>query len=504
LTALLGVDLGTTAVKCALLSETGELLGSASREYQLLTPDPRTVEVDAETYWTAFTTATAEALDQAGVPAADIVALSFSAQGETLIPCDDRGAALRRAIVWLDNRAGREAEELKLRFDQQAAYCITGQVEMLPTWPAAKLLWLRRHEPSVFEQTDRFLLLEDYFIQRLTGLPVTEGSLVCSSYYWDISTKLWWADMLDYLEVGADRLPSIAESGTAIGTILPDVASALGLSPHTVVVSGGLDQACGALGVGNTTPNILSENTGAALAICVTSDGVTLDPAQQMPCHYHAIPDTYMLHTFSSGGIALRWFRDFLRGENALSQGRSEVNYELLSNLAAPIPPGSDGLLALPHLQGALAPEPNPLARGVFFGFGLTHTWGHFARAVLEGVCFAVRQNIEAVSRMGVDVAEIRALGGGARSPVWKQIEADVTGLPVSVTTDHEAASRGAAMLAGIGAGVFAHIDDAVRAMVSFDRTFEPNPASRDAYDEAYAAYRQLFRLGKPLFERYR
>jgi len=253
--------------------------------------------------------------------------------------------------------------------------------------------------------------------------------------------------------------------------------------------------------VGNIRPGIFSENTGAALAICATVSQPTLDPNNQMPCHYHGVPDLYMLHTFTSGGIVLRWFRDeFAQMEKAEAQASGLDAYDLMGAEAARVPPGCEGLVMLPHLQGAMAPEANPKAKGVFFGFTLRHGRSHFIRAIMEAVGFIVRRNIEVIEGLGVPVNEIRALGGGARSRLWKQIEADITRRPVVTTTNEEAATLGAAILAGKAVGLYASIEEAVTQMVQIKERFEPNPENFALYEKAYRTYVQLYNRLCPLF----
>ena len=272
-------------------------------------------------------------------------------------------------------------------------------------------------------------MIEDYFIHRLTGKYACEGSLICSTVYWDINTRRWWPEMLRRLKIGEDRLPEIRESGEPVGPVLPAPARELGLDPGTIVCTGALDQAAGAIGVGNIRPGVFSENTGAALAICATVDHPVLDPKGRMPCHYHGIPGTYMCHTFTTGGMVLKWYRDtFCQPEIQVGAQAGVDPYELLGQEAARVPPGAEGLVMLPHLQGAMAPEANPKARGVLYGITLRHTKAHFARAIMEAIACIVRRNIEVVEELGIRVSEIRGLGGGARSAVWNQIKADLTG----------------------------------------------------------------------------
>jgi len=499
---LLGIDVGTSAIKGGIHRLDGSVLATASVEYQLLSPGPGRVEVAVSTYWAAFTSVVHTLLRTCGDDRRWISSIGISAQGETLLVVDVEGQPLRDAIVWLDNRANEESSELDSHFSPEVVYGVTGQPGMLPTWPAAKILWLAHHEPKLFAGVHKFLLLEDYFIARLTGHYVCEGSMVTSTCYWDFRQKRWWPEMLDALGVAEDQLPALVEPGTAIGKILPAVARELGLSEETVVCTGALDQACGAIGVGNVRPGILSENTGTAVALCATLDGPRLDPELRMPCHYHGIPDTYMFHTFTSGGLALKWFRDeFYRTELASAHAAGVDVYDLMGQEAASVSAGSNGLVVLPHLQGAMAPDANPTARGALIGLTLEHGRGHVARAILESVAFVIRRNVEVLEELGVEVESIRASGGGARSRLWKQIEADVTKRPVVITEQSDAATLGACILAGAGVGLYGSIAEAAEAMVNMTDIFEPAAENSARYDDSYAEYREAADALAPLFK---
>jgi sugar (pentulose or hexulose) kinase len=491
---ILSVDLGTTAIKVALFDGEGRPLGSSTQEYVLLTPSTLAVELPVETYWQAFRKGVAALLEATAVAPALIRGLGISAQGETLIFADRDGTPLRNAIVWLDNRAQREADGLNREFPEAETYRVTGQVSIVPTWPAAKVLWVKENEPAVFAAAAKIVLLEDWFIHRLSGRWVCEGSLICSTAYWDIGTRRWWPDMLRRLGIGEDRLPEIRESGEPVGPLLPEVARELGLSPGTVVCTGALDQAAGAIGVGNIAPGFFSENTGAALAICATVDRPFLDPGRRMPCHYHGMPGTYMAHTFTTGGIVLKWYRDMFCQEEMRVGALSGIDpYDLLGREAERIAPGADGLVLLPHLQGAMAPEANPRARGVLYGITLRHTKAHVARAILESIACIVRRNIEVIEGLGIPVKEIRVLGGGARSAVWNQIKADVTGRTVLTMENTEAACLGAAVLAGMGVGVYPSLAQACATMVKVKSRHEPDTARASVYSGLYESYVGLF-----------
>jgi sugar (pentulose or hexulose) kinase len=500
--SILAFDLGTTALKCALHDLNGNVIAQASEEYQLITPDAVSVEMEVETYWQAFKSTVAKVLKDSGVNPTEIKAMGVSAQGETLILVDRDGKPLRRAIIWLDNRAQKESEMLGDTFGHRHAYEITGQVKLVPTWPASKILWIKNHEPQIFEKTAKFLLIEDYFLYLLTGEYVTEGSLVTSTCYWNFRTRGWWSEMLEKLGISEKQLPQYRESGEPVGKLRPEIAAELGLSQNTVACTGALDQACGAIGVGNIKPGIFSENTGAALAICATVNQPIIDPGDQMPCHYHGIPGLYMLHTFTSGGIVMRWFRDeFSPMEMQVGKSSGMDAYDLMGLEAAKVAAGCEGLVMLPHLQGAMAPEANSKASGVFYGFTLRHGRNHFTRAIMESVGFIVRRNIEVIEGLGVPVNEIRALGGGARSRIWKQMEADIVGRPVLTTTNEEAATLGAAILAGKAVGIYSSVEEAAGNMIQIKERFEPNPSNRAVYDETFGTYVKLYNALCPLFE---
>jgi len=500
---ILAVDLGTTAIKVILFGIDGQVIADSTQEYQLLTPNELSVELEVETYWQAFKQGVTEVLKKSKVDPVKIDSLGISAQGETLILVDEKGVPLDNAVVWLDNRAQEEVKELTEIFGNEETYKITGQVKIVPTWPAAKLLWYRKNKPYIFNRTAKFLLIEDYFIYRLTGRYLCEASLICSTLYWDITKKIWWKEMLDYLGIKESQLPEICESGEVAGPLLPNIAKELGLSLKTIVATGALDQACGAIGVGNIIPGVVSETTGAGFDIHATIDKPTFDEKMRMPCHYHGMPDTYMLHTFTTGGIVLKWFREnFCASEIDLATLLHEDSYSLLDKEAENVPPGCNGLVMLPHLQGAMAPEANPKAKGVFYGFTLHHDKPSFIRSIMEAVAFMLKRNIDVLEDMGLDVKEIRSLGGGSKSPLWTQIKADVTQIPVYTMENGEAACLGAAILAGKATGIYSSIKGAVETMVRVKDRIEPQINNADIYRKSYSRYVGLYNSLLNMFEK--
>lgn len=501
---LLGLDVGTTSVKAGLFDAAGRQVAAAGREYRLAHPAPDHVEIDPETWWTAAVAAVRATLATPGVDRARIAALAVSSQGETEAAVDAAGRALGPALVWLDNRATVEARELEDRFGNALVYERTGVPEVNPTWTAAKLLWWRRHEPGLFRDAARFVLVEDFMLQRLTGRFVTDGGVQCTTMLLDIRAGGWWAPMLEAVGVGPERLPEIAAPGTIVGELTTAAAEALGLPAGLSVVAGGMDQGAGAVGVGNIGGGMISESTGGALTIQAAVDHHGGDPARRTPVYIHSAPGTFLYcPVCPTGGMTLTWFRDQFAApeiERAAREGRS--SYDLLTDLAATVPPGCEGLTMLPHLAGAFSPEYEPAARGVFAGFTLAHTRGHFVRAILEAVAFMLRRNLELLAHAGASVTEIRSHGGGARSPLWNQIKADVCGLPIVTLEGEDAAVRGDAMLAGVAVGAFRDLAAAEGAFVAIRARFEPDLAAHAAYNDAYDRYVGLFDALRPEFER--
>lgn len=500
---ILGIDIGTTSLKTAVYDHQGNRIASALTEYSLLTPKTNFVEVPCNVYMESVKKCMDQLAQQDGLDTRDITVVGFSVQGETLCLLDEESQPLMNAVVWMDNRAVEQAEKMRSAFGDKKCYEITGQVSFEACWPACKLLWIKENTPEIFDRTRHFLLLEDYIIYLLTGKYVAEGSLLTSTEYWNIKTKTYWKEMLDFIGVKEEYLPEIRESGEVVGTILPEMAEYLGISPEAVVTTGCLDQVAGAIGVGNIRPGIFSENIGAALAICVPTKELVYDPNQNMPVHYFAVPDTYMMHTFTTGGMCLRWFRDAFCDNELITQKLTGIDaYDLIGKEVETTPPGADGLIMLPHLQGSMAPDVNLNAKGVFYGATLLHGKAHFERSIMESLGYLISRNIEAIDDMGLEITEIRTMGGGSKSDVWNQIKADITGKTLNVTySAQDTACLGAAILAGKAVGVFESIEAAVDSMVRIKRTFTPNPDNKAVYEKQYKKFKMLFNALTELFE---
>ena len=462
----LGLDVGTTSLKAAIFDETGKRLGFRSVDYTLDT-DPETgyIEFDAESYITMCKTVIAELSAECGKPDA----LSVDTQGETMILVDDAGKPLCPAVVWLDNRAEREAEEVKADFGSKRVYEITGQPEITAGWPACKLLWFRRHRPEIFRKTEKIFLLEDWILYRLSGEFVTEPTIQSSSVYFDINRRVWWREMLDYIGVKESQLPRVARSMERIGEYrgIP-------------VVTGGLDQIAGTVGCGVTDESKISEMTGTIMAICSMTDRVPpYDPESIIPCHLHALEGKYCRILWSStAGMALKWFKNNFA---------ESFSFRELDELAAPIPPGCDGMTVLPYFTGSTMPKYNPDAKATFSGVTLAHTRGHFARAIMESVAYLLREDLEYIGDDAID--EIRVTGGGASSPLWVQMKADVTGKTLRTVSESETACLGCAIFAAVGIGAFPSVPDAANRLVAPNAAYLPSGAD---YSAGYARFQAL------------
>jgi sugar (pentulose or hexulose) kinase len=338
----------------------------------LLTPRAGHEELNADTYTTTFSLAVRRAIQDASISPETLCVLGLSAQGETLLCLDANNEPLRRAIVWMHNRAAAEADQIEQHFGRALIHSTTGQVAMDAIWPASKILWLKRHEPELFARTAKFALLKDYLVQRLTGRLVSEDSLLCSTILWDINTRRYWPEMLDYLGISEQQLPEIAAQGELVGKVSAEASANLGVPAGLPVSVGGLDQACGALGVGNVVPGIFSESTGSALTSVTVVDELRLDPSARVPCFPAAVPGQYMLHNFSTGGMVMRWYRDeFCATEKQIEELCGISAYYLIDKEVQRVEPGCDGLIVVPHLQGSGPPDLDPYARGVIFGLTL-------------------------------------------------------------------------------------------------------------------------------------
>ena len=484
----LGIDVGTTGVKAVLFDGSGTEIGAGLAEYKLETPRPDIVELDAEVYWQSVCAAVKAAFGGSAASPKMLRALSVTGQAETLIMVDRDFRPVRKAIVWLDNRAKDEAKEIENRFGAEELFRMSGQTEMLPCWPAAKILWYRKHEPELFRRTAHYLMVEDYVLHKLTGRCVTCRGLMPSTLYYDVRTGEYSSAMLDRLGISAVQLPELLDCGENAGAC---IANDSPIPAGVTAAAAPLDHVCGNLGSGCSAPGVISETTGCTLALCAAFPKLVYDERKRISTYLGFAPGSFVLLPWApTAGMLLKHFRDEFSGG---------LSYRELDEMAEKVAPGSDGLLLLPHCAGSVSPVCNPAARGVAYGITLAHGKKHWARAVMESVAFLLRDNVEVLRQLGAGISSIRTLGGASASALWLQIKADVLELPLAVVKCKESTSLGAAILGAAARGDFADPGSAAAGMVRIARVVEPGE-NRAVYRECFEKYRKLNDLLLPTF----
>ena len=498
---ILTLDVGTTAVKACVFSPALERLGFAAEEYDLTTTESGFVELDPEVYWAASVRVARKAMAVSGIDPLRIAALGVTSQGETLIPVDVDGRPVRAAIVWLDTRADNEADRLRMAFPDDRFHRTTGIPELGPSCPVAKILWIKEREPEIYARTSRFLLLLDFLLFRLTGRFVTDKCILSSTGYFDIHGGEYWPEMLAALGTESDRLPEILDCGSQAGRVLLEPACDLGIAIGTPVVTAGMDQAASALGAGNVTEGIVTETTGTALVVAATVEKPSYGCSVRVNVMRHAIEGLFLVLPYNqTAGMVLKWFKDeFCQDLVRPCAEAGHSVYACIDALAAGVAPLCGGLLVIPHFMGMLTPEVVPSVRGAFFGVGLDTTRAHFARAILEGIAFMLRENLALLASMGIDARELRSLGGGSKSDLWCRIKAEVSRLDVHAMAQEESASLGAAMLAGLRLGMFGTVTEATEVVASC-RIFHPDPVLERIYEHGFLQYRKLLAAVRPMF----
>ena len=409
------------------------------------------------------------------------------------VPVDKSGNVLRNALIWLDRRAEVETKEIGTRISQERVFSLTG-LNLDSSHVAPKLLWIKNNEPEIFEKSAHIFLPGSYMAYWLTGESYVDYSNASSSMLYNVSKKCWDDEMAKAVDVDPMLMGRIGAAEDVMGTISPKIAAELGLSPKTKVVIGSGDEHAACVGAGLVKPNMVCDITGTAEPVAAVADKPYFDTMGHLvETHAHADQRWWLIENpgFVSGG-STRWFRDTVVRLD---------NYDIMNVMAKESPVGSNGIIFLPCMQGAMTPTWNGNARGTFTGLTLSHTMDDICRSVFEGIAFGLRDNIDRFEEMGMDCSQVRIVGGGTKSPLWCQMKADLLGKEMTCTKNPEGAAIGAAMLASVAEGNFKGLDEAAEAMVELGDTYTPDPAKKAAYDEAYGRYRACYAAMEPFFD---
>ena len=474
----LGIDLGSTNIKAALYDENMCLTDRRSVPVEYLRSEGK-VEFDAKAYCEDLMTLLKDMCRDNDVK--KIASVAFTGQAETLIVLDENGQPLLNAISWMDERSTQQCQALAKVFSAKRCEAVTGQQAVLPTWPATKVLWLKENRPDVFKKAKTYMLLKDYVVYYLTGVKLADMSIATFSLYFDIYNKCYWKEMLKAIGISEAQLPPLAEPCTAAGALMPELAEEIGAGPETVVNIGTLDHFAAMVGTGNTKPGGINLSMGTVMALATMAPDRS-QLGENVAVHYGFLPDTYvLLPVASSGGVSLEWFR-----RTCMPQ----VDYMELNRVLAERD-GCGQVLFLPYLVSGNAPEFDADATGVFWGLRQENDAFDMARAVMEGVSFLLRKNCQSLKNANLPCNSILAVGGGTRSAIWCQMWADITGIPVKIPKEQEAACLGAAMIGAVADQHFADYDAAANACVGIKAEYTPNFSEK--YEEKYRKFCALY-----------
>ena len=491
----LGIDIGTSGTKTIAIDTTGAILASSSAEYPCSHPKPGWSEQDPELWWDATCKTVRGVLAQAGLHPADVVGVGLSGQMHGSVFLDANGKVVRPALLWNDQRTAAECIEIEQRAGGREALIRLVANPALTGFTAPKILWLRNHEPAAFAQVQQILLPKDYIRYRLTGTYATEVSDASGTLLLDVANRRWSQELLTKLDLDPKLLPACYESYEVSGEVSSLGSSATGLAVGTAVVGGGGDQPAGAVGNGIVRGGAVSATMGTSGVVFAHTEEPGFDPLGRLQRGCHAVPGAWhVMGVVLAAGGSFQWFRNELgQAEVEAAKVQGVDPYFLLTNEAASAPSGSEGLFFLPYLTGERTPHFDPDAKGAWVGLTVRHGRSHLIRSVLEGATYAMRDSLELIREMGVNISEIRLSGGGARNPLWRQIQADIYGHEVVTVNASEGPAFGVALLAQVGTGGFSSVPEACDATIKVVERTNLDPKSKATYDKSYPTYRQIY-----------
>lgn len=495
----LGLDAGTTGCKAVVFDQTGRQMGRGYREYSVICGEPFQAEQDPELVCSLLRESMKEAVKEAGV--SRIEALSLSVQGDAVIPVDRQFRVLHPAVLGMDYRPRKQCRAFEEKYDEWQLYRETGQ-PLHPINMMAKIMYLMDEKPEISEKTWKFVTYEEFILQRLGGEPVIDGSMASRSMGFSLEKGTWSDDILNKMGIPREKLSRVCDSGTVAGRMRQETAEETGISNCPLLVAGGHDQPVGAVGAGITEEGVGLDSTGTAEVLSAACSALAVNKSMHdsfYACYYHVIQGMYFTFAhMQTGGILQQWYRDqFGSAEMAEARKRGMDYYTCAQSKC---PTGPSEILVLPHFNGSGTPLCDMESRGAIVGLTLASTRHEILKGIIDGLCYELRFNKETMESAGVPIRRLRAVGGGARSPLWLQTKADIMEMPVETLECKEAGCLGAAVLAAAGAGIYGGVEEAVREMVRTGRTYEPQDSLRDRYQEQYAKYRKLYEGLRPVY----
>lgn len=500
---LLGIDIGTSGTKTVLFNEMGDTIASAIGEYPLYQPHIGWAEQEPEDWWQATVDTIKQVLDTSGVNPADIKGIGLSGQMHGMVLLNKEGNVLRSSIIWCDQRTQEECHKITEIIGKERLIEITAN-PALTGFTASKVMWVKNHQPDIFEKIYKILLPKDYIRYKLTGEFATEVSDASGMQFLDVPKRTWSGEILNKLGLDYKWMPAVYESQEVSGKVTKKVAQLTGLAPGTPVVGGGGDQAAGAVGNGIVKPGVISSTIGTSGVVFAHMDEVNIDPRGRVHTFCHAVPNTWHVMGVTQGaGLSLQWMRNnFGAAERELAEFLDIDPYELMTKEAQKAAPGCEGLIYLPYLMGERTPHLDPYAKGVFFGLSAKHGRNEMIRTVMEGVAYSLRDCLEIIKGMGVSVSEVRASGGGGKSSLWRQMQADIFNNPITTINSSEGPALGAALLAGVGTEVYNSVPEACEAAIKTISVQQPIEANVNVYDKYYEVYKELYHALKDSYKK--
>lgn len=483
---LLGLDIGTSGVKALLISVEGKIISSKTVSYPLATPHPGWAEQSPYDWWEATVEVIEEVVSSTQIDSTQIKGISLSGQMHSSVFLDEKMEVIRPAILWSDTRTSEQCKEICVKaggLDQLIRYVSNPALE---GFTAPKILWLKEKEPENYQKVKYILLPKDYIRYRLTGELFTEVSDAAGTLLFEVIKKRWSTGLLEKLEIDQNLLPPVLNSFDLAGRITKPIAEKTGLKFKIPVVAGGADNACGAVGSGIIQEGRVMVSIGSSGVVLAQTNNPQADQKGRIHLFNHAYPDSwYIMGVTLSAGMSYEWLQKKLFNHS--------LDYAKLDQLAEEVNPGSEGLIFLPYLYGERTPHADANARGVYFGISGKHDQRHFIRSVLEGVTFALKDSLELIKDKGVKIKEIRAIGGGAKSSVWQQILADILGEEINLLNVEEGPAFGAALIAGVGVGVYSSFAEAVNRIIKVKKTIVPRIQNTEQYNNYYQLYKKLY-----------